>query len=526
MSGTSYDRIPYLSHPISCTHPSVLATAARFADLQAPDLKNARVLELGCGTGANLLPMADAFPEATFVGVDLSTRQIEMGAQLARRAALTNLQLIARSITEIDASFGTFDHIICHGVYSWVPREVRRSILEICRRNLAPAGLAYISYNTYPGWHMRGIVRDLLYFHARHFASPDEQIASARSLLESLVEMVGNDKSNFANILRGERERLQDEDDRYLFHEHLEAFNEPCYFYQFLEQIAEHELQFVGEAMVGNLQVQVAGDALRTLASIATDALDLEQYLDFLVTRTFRRSVLCHAGVPVRRSPNPAVIERMYATGVLRPIRADLDLRPGVAERFKTPPGGTITTDDAVLKSALTVLAEDWPTSMPFATLRDAAKSRLRETGVDADALWREKIDGADPLAARLLQCYTLGTVELSCDPPRYTTAISDAPETTRLARLQAEEGLPISNGRHRTARDLNDFDRLLLSQLDGARDRRQLAEALTDRMRVGGLAIESSDETPVDPQTIERMIPELIEVALHRLSRSALLVG
>jgi methyltransferase-like protein/SAM-dependent methyltransferase len=526
MAGTSYDRIPYLSHPIACTHPSVLATAARFADLQAPDLKNARVLELGCGTGANLLPMADTFPEASFVGVDLSIRQIEMGAQLARRAGLANLQLIATSITEIDASFGTFDYIICHGVYSWVPREVRRSILEICRRNLSHAGLAYISYNTYPGWHMRGIVRDLLYFHARHFASPDEQIASARSLLDSLVEMVGNDKSNFANILRGERERLQDEDDHYLFHEHLEAFNEPCYFYQFLEQIAEHELQFVAEAMVGNLQVQVAGEALRTLASMATDALDLEQYLDFLVTRTFRRSVLCHAGVPVRRAPNPAVVERMYVTGVLRPLGADLDLRLGVAERFKTPPGGTITTGDAVLKSALTVLAEDWPTPMPFATLRDAAKSRLHEAGVDADALWQEKVDGTDPLAARLLQCYTLGTVELSCDRPRYTTKISDAPRTTRLARVQAEQDLPISNGRHRTARDLNDFDCLLLPQLDGTRDHHQLAEALTDRLRDGRLAIQSSDETPVDPQAVEEAIPELIEAALQRLARSALLVG
>jgi methyltransferase-like protein len=338
--------------------------------------------------------------------------------------------------------------------------------------------------------------------------------------------MVGNDKSNFANILRGERERLQDEDDHYLFHEHLEAFNEPCYFYQFLEQIAQHELQFVGEAMVGNLQVQVAGEALQTLASIASDALDLEQYLDFLVTRTFRRSVLCHAGVPVRRSPNPAVIERMYVTGVLRPLRADLDLRAGMAERFKTPPGGTITTSDAVLKSALTVLAEDWPTSMPFAMLRDAAKSRLHEAGVDADVLWQEKIDGADPLAARLLQCYTLGTVELSCHPPRYTTAISNAPRTTRLARLQAEENLPISTGRHRTARDLNDFDRLLLSQLDGARDRRQLAAALTDRLRDGRLAIESSDDASVEPQAIEGIIPELMEAALHRLARSALLVG
>ena len=36
-------------------------------------------------------------------------------------------------------------------------------VLEICQRHLAPNGVAYISYNTYPGWHIRGIARDIMF---------------------------------------------------------------------------------------------------------------------------------------------------------------------------------------------------------------------------------------------------------------------------------------------------------------------------------------------------------------------------
>src|SRR5207247_7326990 len=123
-------------------------------------LECCRVLEIGCASGGNLLPMAEALPEASFLGIDLSERQINEGQQAIAALGLGNVELRHLNVLEIGPDFGLFDYIVCHGVYSWVPPVARDKILEVCRKNLAPNGVAYVSYNTLPGWHMRGMIRD------------------------------------------------------------------------------------------------------------------------------------------------------------------------------------------------------------------------------------------------------------------------------------------------------------------------------------------------------------------------------
>src|SRR5438477_2820132 len=73
---TSYDEVPYQSDPFPQTHPDTLATIATLFGLSPPPVETCRVLELGCASGGNLIPMAIELPEAQFVGVDLSARQI------------------------------------------------------------------------------------------------------------------------------------------------------------------------------------------------------------------------------------------------------------------------------------------------------------------------------------------------------------------------------------------------------------------------------------------------------------------
>ena len=69
---TSYDEVPYESFPFPQTHPDHLATLGRLFAIQPPPLERCRVLELGCASGGNLIPMAVAMPQAEFFGVDLS----------------------------------------------------------------------------------------------------------------------------------------------------------------------------------------------------------------------------------------------------------------------------------------------------------------------------------------------------------------------------------------------------------------------------------------------------------------------
>ena len=116
--------------------------------------------------------MAVSLPGAAFVGIDLSQRQIEEGRRTIAALGLGNIELVHGSIDTVGPDAGQFDYIVCHGVYSWVPRAVQDHILRICRRNLTADGIAYVSYNTYPGWFMRGMVRRMMKFHASRFSDP------------------------------------------------------------------------------------------------------------------------------------------------------------------------------------------------------------------------------------------------------------------------------------------------------------------------------------------------------------------
>ena len=101
-SAAEYDRFPYHSNPFPQSHPQRLAALGRLFGVDAPEVKTARVLELGCASGGNLLPLAYYMPNASFVGIDFSGRQLEQGREIAKRAGLDNVELIHGDIAELD----------------------------------------------------------------------------------------------------------------------------------------------------------------------------------------------------------------------------------------------------------------------------------------------------------------------------------------------------------------------------------------------------------------------------------------
>ena len=109
---TTYDRIPYPQHSYGFTHPDRLATLAMLHGMSPAPIENCRVLELGCASGSNLIPMAYALPRSEFVGLDSSQRQIAVGQQFVEAVGLTNIRLLPIDIRAIDESFGQFDYII------------------------------------------------------------------------------------------------------------------------------------------------------------------------------------------------------------------------------------------------------------------------------------------------------------------------------------------------------------------------------------------------------------------------------
>src|SRR5690606_15423820 len=84
----SYDAVPYPGLAVTRSQPDFLETVARLRGLAPAPAANARVLELGCAAGQNLIPLAERYPQATFVGVDISQRQIQDARTLASELSL------------------------------------------------------------------------------------------------------------------------------------------------------------------------------------------------------------------------------------------------------------------------------------------------------------------------------------------------------------------------------------------------------------------------------------------------------
>jgi SAM-dependent methyltransferase len=466
----SYDALPYEGKPQPPTHPDSLATVARLYGLAAPPVERCRVLELGCADGGNLLPMAATLPHGEFVGLDLSPRQVADAEAMARALGLTNVRLYAKSILDVDDSWGAFDYIICHGVYSWVPPEVQDKILDVCRRNLAPDGVAYVSYNTYPGWYARGAARDLMVFHTRRFDRPDEKVRQARAILDYFVQVMPQQDATYTRVLREEGDLIREQRDSYVFHEHLEATNSAVYFHEFVARAAAKGLQYLGEAAYHSNIHEYAADVRSTMNALSPDRIHLEQYLDFLTNRTFRRTLLCRAGRPVSPKPSAEALTTCGLTALARPTSEAPDAASTEVVEFRTDEGFSASTNVPHIKAALLILYEEWPRCVPFGELWERVCARLPAPPAD---------EARPALAQALLQCWLTAVVEVHVAPPPVCLTPGKRPVAFPVARFQAKAGARrVCNLRHRTVA-LDDDGRRLVQLLDGTRDRAALAREL-----------------------------------------------
>ena len=298
---TIYSELGYKSMPFPYTTPATLEAYGALVGVSAPNPKTARVLELGATYGGNIISQALFNPDATFVGIELSQEQVEKGNEVIANAGLTNVSLIQSDIASIGSEIGTFDYIIAHGVYSWVDDGVKDALLRLIDEHLAEDGIAYISYNTYPGWHTMDEVRQLMMFSNRDKAqfNHKEKVLHGKtigSIVGSQILKYDNLKERNSKFLGALRSIMQ-KDEYYVGHDHLEPNNDPVYFYQFNDHLGAHNLTYLCDAdltlsMVRSFDADIA-DTLDKLA--LNDHVAQEQYLDFMLDTTFRKSIICKA---------------------------------------------------------------------------------------------------------------------------------------------------------------------------------------------------------------------------------------
>jgi methyltransferase-like protein len=463
--------------------------------------------------------MAATLPGSTFVGIDLSARQIAMAQQISDRLGLDNVTWQAASLMDQGDSLGTFDYILCHGVFSWVPPPVQEKILTICRRQLAPQGVAYVSYNTYPGWHSRGMVRDMLNYHVQDLAEPQARVAQARTFLDFLSQAVPDRDGALARTLHEEADIVRKTPDYYVCHEHLAENNDPVYFSQFMRRARAAGLQFLGESEPDTYLARLEPAARDAVKAMSADLIQLEQYLDFLFNRAFRRTLLCHEQVVLNRTPSLDRLAKLLVSSLVRPEPAPPDAgASSPTPSFRTYDGTTISTGNPQIVAALSLLHDLAPQAILFDDLHAAIQEKLGNPGDSPAAA-----AACGKLAGVVLQLFLSRALNLHTHMPRFSTSAGARPRAGKLARLQAQAGIPVASFRHFVV-DLNPFERALLAQLDGARDLPALIDALSRKIVSGELDAQQGGQPVRDPVLARRIVAASLEPSLARLAKAAVL--
>jgi methyltransferase-like protein/SAM-dependent methyltransferase len=474
-----YDATPYTSVSFPPSAPGQLAAVAHLFGLSTPELSTARVLEIGCATGGNIIPFAAAHPRARVVGLDLSQVQIDLARATVDSLGLDNVEFVAGDVAHRDLSgLGEFDFIIAHGVYSWVPREVQEGLLAAFRTLLAPDGVGYMSYNVYPGWKSKEVLRDAMQLASGGTSTPEDKAREARAMVDFLEDVVPAD-GVLGRVVAEFRAQSEGFGDSYLLHDELETFNSPCYFYEMLARARAHGLAFLAEArpeamFPGNYGPKVEEHLLEKCGGVQVL---VEQYIDFVVNRTFRESLLIHAEreQQIRYNPDRTRIRDLHIAAWVPPVDGPTRLDKSRQE-FREADGATLFTNDPGIKAALDALSDRWPWTLSRQELVDAVHARLIDAGLTPS-------DGLSDTVENLMGVLILqGQAQYRLHPvlpdPASTPLCLDE-KARRMVELTGDDSQASTFNIWHETHMLSSLDFHLLPLLDGTRDRDALIEAL-----------------------------------------------
>jgi methyltransferase-like protein/protein-L-isoaspartate O-methyltransferase len=478
---STYDLVPYQSHSYSASHPRRLSVIARLFGLNPHPISSARVLEIGCASGGNLIPIAAAFPGSHCVGIDYSARQIADGQRDIAALGLENVRLEHFSVADITPEFGQFDYIICHGVFSWVSPDIQKHILRVSKENLAENGIVYVSYNTLPGWNSIKSLRDMMLYHTAQFADPAMKVTEAVRMLRFALEASQGQDTAWSRAIEQELKTLETAGGWYLYHDHLESQNNPVYFHQFAQMAADVGLQYAGESVITTMFVDnlptATADTLRKIKEIVRQ----EQYMDFVRNRRFRMTLLTHANHIIKPAiANDSLLDFHLTSNELAPD-FDPTAQDWSVDTDRSFGKGSVVTHTASGAMALLVLHESGNTPIAATDLITQAAARLGQT--DEAPVKKALLE----VGVRLLFHGRLIPHE---GPYGDAAMVAEKPEIWPLARYQAKTHGYVTSLRHDTV-NIDQIMRELIPLVDGTRSIDEIIDEFAKTLATKGANFE-----------------------------------
>lgn len=282
--------------------PQHLSLVSLLAGQHPPRLDRPfRLVDFGCGQGVGLCLQAALHPESSFSGIDLLATHISHGRQLAAAAGLSNVSFQDADLVSLargDATPpgpappapGSVDLAVCHGLLSWVSREVQQSIWSLASSCLRPGGLLAISYNAFPGnlssVPFQHLVRSLQQSHEAGPASLEAALQLSQRL-QQCGAGVFSAQPNLSSLLA----ELPGRDPDYLPHEYNQQLWQPRFSDAVIRQAGGHGFSFLATTSLAESFEGLLPPAFRELLAEESDPARRQLLRDLLINTSFRRDV-------------------------------------------------------------------------------------------------------------------------------------------------------------------------------------------------------------------------------------------
>ncbi len=361
------DRVFHFTHPAHCS-----AVAQLYGHPQPPAPASARILDMGCGQGANLRNIARDLPDAQCLGIDLSAKQIQSAREQAQAEGLDNVEFICADILQHDFGNQRFDYIIAHGFFAWVPDEVKERFLSLCREQLSSNGIAFISYNCLPGWSIQEGLRLLMQMEnelegnqGRDLLKGADRVSDFFSKTLPAVKQLPH-----TSLLHHEIENLRHKERDIVLHDELEPINEPLYLLQFAQWAQGFDLSYIGDNSLMTDWLEIYPKEIKqAMAEQRMSRLQALQYADFLFNRNFRRSLLAHANLNISGNPTAQQLRGLHIASRLRQVEANSNTYQFIPDKHLNSAPSSQQVSDPLAQAFLNQLAQTLGEFQPLETV-------------------------------------------------------------------------------------------------------------------------------------------------------------
>lgn len=510
----TFDELPNTCNPMSYAQPDRLATLATLFGMSPPALSTCRVLELGCCDASNIISTAYSLPEATITGIDASEEKIKAGQEAISALKLTNITLQHTDILDINLESGQFDYIIAHGIFSWVSPQVQDKIFSICEHNLAPNGVAYIGFNTKPGWNVNNTIRDMMSYISVTVDDPAVKINQRKAVLKFLLDATKETNTPYEKLVGEAVNDLVKLPEKFVCTELVEEANEPLYFNEFMQRAKSNNLIYLGDAFLHTMLPESFPEPQQqALQMFNGDLIVQEQMMDILSNRSFRHTLLCHKDVELNRSLSPAKLAGLHIASSMQPSNDSY-------EKFENN-RGNLTTTKLIVQSALRYLAKEWPRAVLFDELLEQARQ---------DAKSNSTTD-TETITNALLMGYSKSMIELYSQPTKLVNTVSEYPQASPIASWQAKQTPKITNLRSEWSIIENAVCIHLLPYLDGRHSHADLLNLLENWIKDGKLSLNITNQKTGEALTLtdtnrHEVLNKLLMETLNFAAKTALLVA